>query len=100
TMANFSCGANQEDKHFIGVNWERDLPLPEKVVDLRKVNAGDPSPDGKGLLQICRGIEVGHIFQLGTKYSTAMKASVLNEQGRQQTMEMGCYGMGVSRIVA
>ncbi len=100
TMANFSCGANQEDKHYVGVNWERDLPLPAKVADLRKVKAGDPSPDGKGELQICRGIEVGHIFQLGTKYSTAMKATVLNDQGRQVVLEMGCYGIGVSRIVA
>ncbi|MBS0288536.1 MAG: proline--tRNA ligase [Proteobacteria bacterium] len=100
SMANFSCGANQNDKHFVGVNWERDLPLPSQVVDLRKVKAGDPSPDGQGPLEICRGIEVGHIFQLGTKYSTAMKASVLNEQGRQVVMEMGCYGIGVSRIVA
>ncbi len=100
TMANFSCGANQEDKHYVGVNWERDLPLPTRVADIRKVNAGDPSPDGKGNLEICRGIEVGHIFQLGTKYSTAMKATVLNEQGRQTVLEMGCYGIGVTRIVA
>lgn len=100
TMADFSCGANQEDKHYVGVNWERDLPLPSQVADLRKVTAGDPSPDGNGSLEICRGIEVGHIFQLGTKYSTAMKATVLNEQGRQVVLEMGCYGIGVSRIVA
>jgi prolyl-tRNA synthetase len=99
-MSDFSCGANENDKHYVGVNFERDLPLPTHVMDLRKVVAGDPSPDGKGLLQICRGIEVGHIFQLGQKYSTAMKATVLNEQGRQQIMEMGCYGIGVSRIVA
>ncbi len=99
-MSDFSCGANQNDKHYIGMNWERDLPLPTIVADLRKVTAGDPSPDGKGTLQMCRGIEVGHIFQLGNKYSTAMKATVLNEQGRQQVMEMGCYGIGVSRIVA
>lgn len=99
-MSDFSCGANQNDKHYVGVNFERDLPLPVNVMDLRKVNAGDLSPDGKGTLQICRGIEVGHIFQLGQKYSTAMKATVLNEQGRQQVVEMGCYGVGVSRIVA
>lgn len=99
-MSDFSCGANQNDKHYVGMNWERDLPLPAIVADLRKVTAGDLSPDGKGTLEICRGIEVGHIFQLGNKYSTAMKATVLNEQGRQQVMEMGCYGIGVSRIVA
>lgn len=99
SMSNFSCGANKDDKHFVGVNWERDLPLP-KVADLRKVVAGDLSPDGKGKLEILRGIEVGHIFQLGAKYSTAMKATVLNEQGRQVVMEMGCYGIGVTRIVA
>ncbi len=100
SMSNFSCGANQNDKHYVGVNWERDLPLPAIVADLRKVTAGDPSPDGQGSLEICRGIEVGHIFQLGNKYSTAMKATVLNEQGKSSVMEMGCYGIGVSRIVA
>lgn len=100
TMSDFSCGANVDDKHFVGVNWERDLPLPTRIADLRKVIAGDPSPDGKGTLEICRGIEVGHIFQLGSKYSTAMKATVLNEQGKQTVLEMGCYGIGVSRIVA
>ncbi len=99
-MSDFSCGANQNDKHFVGVNWERDLPLPTIIADLRKVAAGDPSPDGKGTLEIMRGIEVGHIFQLGNKYSTAMKATVLNDQGKQSIMEMGCYGIGVSRIVA
>ncbi len=99
TMADFSCGANLNDKHYIGVNWERDLPLP-KAFDLRKVKEGDLSPDGKGKLGICRGIEVGHIFQLGNKYSLAMKASVLDETGKQQVMDMGCYGIGVSRIVA
>jgi prolyl-tRNA synthetase len=99
-MSDFSCGANQNDKHYVGVNWERDLPLPSIVADLRKVVAGDPSPDGKGSLEICRGIEVGHIFQLGNKYSTAMKATVLNEQGKSSVMEMGCYGIGVTRIVA
>lgn len=99
-LHDFSCGANQNDKHYIHVNWERDLPLPLQVADLRQVHAGDLSPDGKGNLEICRGIEVGHIFQLGNKYSTAMKATVLNEQGQQHTPEMGCYGIGVSRIVA
>lgn len=99
TLSDFSCGANQDDKHYLGVNWERDLPLA-KAADLRKVVEGDISPDGKGILRLCRGIEVGHIFQLGSKYSQAMNATVLNEQGRQQTMEMGCYGIGVSRIVA
>ena len=99
-MSDFSCGANQNDKHFVGVNFERDLPLPTHVMDLRKVVEGDLSPDGKGKLLICRGIEVGHIFQLGQKYSQSMNATVLNEQGRQQVMEMGCYGIGVSRIVA
>jgi len=99
-MSDFSCGANQNDKHFVGVNWERDLPTPTIIADLRKVTAGDPSPDGHGTLEICRGIEVGHIFQLGNKYSTAMKATVLNEQGRSSVMEMGCYGIGVTRIIA
>lgn len=99
-MSDFSCGANQNDKHYIGINWERDMPLPTVIADLRKVTAGDPSPDGKGTLEILRGIEVGHIFQLGNKYSTAMKATVLNDQGKQTVMEMGCYGIGVSRIVA
>lgn len=99
TMSDFSCGASQDDKHYLGVNWERDLPLP-KAFDLRKVKEGDLSPDGKGALQMCRGIEVGHIFQLGNKYTLAMKATVLDEAGKQQFMEMGCYGIGVSRIVA
>jgi len=98
-MANFSCGANQDDTHFIHVNWERDLPLPQ-AADLRKVVAGDKSIDDKGTLELCRGIEVGHIFQLGNKYSTAMRATVLNEQGKTQALEMGCYGIGVTRIVA
>lgn len=98
-LSDFSCGANREGYHFINVNWERDLPLPE-IADLREVLAGDPSPDGKGTLQIKRGIEVGHIFQLGTKYSEAMNAGVLDETGRQVTLHMGCYGIGVSRIVA
>ena len=100
TMGNFVCGANREDYHLQYVNWERDLPLPNKIVDIRNVVAGDPSPDGKGVLAIARGIEVGHIFQLGNKYSTAMSAQITDEQGRLISMEMGCYGIGVSRIVA
>ncbi|MFP7791366.1 proline--tRNA ligase [Pseudomonas aeruginosa] len=98
-MSDFAAGANIEDKHYFGVNWERDLPLPE-VADLRNVVEGDPSPDGKGALVIKRGIEVGHIFQLGTKYSEAMKLSVLSEQGKPVNLIMGCYGIGVSRVVA
>ncbi len=98
-LADFSCGANRDDAHFTGVNWERDVPLG-RVEDLRRVEEGDPSPDGAGRLQIKRGIEVGHIFQLGTKYSEAMGAKVLDETGRNITMIMGCYGIGVSRIVA
>jgi prolyl-tRNA synthetase len=98
-LADFVCGANTEGEHLRGVNWGRDLPVPESV-DLRNVIDGDPSPDGKGMLVIARGIEVGHIFQLGTKYSEAMKATVLDEQGREIPMVMGCYGIGVSRIVA
>ncbi|MDH4610838.1 proline--tRNA ligase [Pseudomonas sp. BN102] len=98
-MNDFAIGANIDDKHYFGVNWERDLPLPE-VADLRNVVAGDPSPDGKGTLVIKRGIEVGHIFQLGTKYSEAMKLNVLSEQGKPVTLIMGCYGIGVSRVVA
>ncbi|MFC4863773.1 proline--tRNA ligase [Pseudomonas sp. MAHUQ-62] len=98
-MSDFSIGANIDDKHYFGVNWERDLPLPE-VADLRNVIPGDPSPDGKGTLVIKRGIEVGHIFQLGTKYSEAMKLNVLSEQGKPVTLIMGCYGIGVSRVVA
>ena len=98
-MSNFSAGANIDDKHYFGINWERDLPLGE-VVDIRNVVEGDPSPDGKGTLSIKRGIEVGHIFQLGKKYSEALKATVLNEQGKATVMTMGCYGIGVSRVVA
>jgi prolyl-tRNA synthetase len=97
-LADFVCGANREGQHLTGVNWGRDLPEPA-VADLRNVVAGDPSPDGQGSLVIARGIEVGHIFQLGTKYSEAMKATVLDEQGRNVTMIMGCYGIGVSRVV-
>ncbi|HEB96141.1 MAG TPA: proline--tRNA ligase [Sedimenticola thiotaurini] len=97
--ADFSAGANIDGKHFFGINWERDLPLPP-VADLRNVVEGDPSPDGRGVLHIARGIEVGHIFQLGRKYSEAMNATVLDENGRALTMIMGCYGIGVSRVVA
>jgi len=98
-LADFTCGANRDGYHLTGVNWERDLPLP-RIEDLREVIEGDPSPDGKGRLMIKRGIEVGHIFQLGTKYSEAMDATVLDESGRGVTLYMGCYGIGVSRIVA
>lgn len=98
-LSNFVCGANKQDMHLINVCWERDCPGGE-VVDLRNVVNGDPSPDGNGTLQIKRGIEVGHIFQLGTKYSEAMQAKVLNENGKNIPMAMGCYGIGVSRIVA
>ena len=97
--ADFSAGANQDGKHWFGLNWGRDLPLPP-VADLRSVVEGDPSPDGQGRLTIARGIEVGHIFQLGQKYSEALKATVLDESGRALTLEMGCYGIGVSRVVA
>jgi prolyl-tRNA synthetase len=98
-LSDFVCGANREDHHLTGVNWERDLPLP-RVEDIRAVIEGDSSPDGQGNLQIKRGIEVGHIFQLGTKYSEAMNARVLNENGKNITVTMGCYGIGVSRVVA
>jgi prolyl-tRNA synthetase len=98
-LADFVCGANRDGWHLTGVNWGRDLPAP-LTSDLRNVVNGDPSPDGKGLLTIARGIEVGHIFQLGSKYSEVMKATVLDEQGRETGMIMGCYGIGVSRIVA
>ncbi|GGJ81074.1 proline--tRNA ligase [Pseudomonas matsuisoli] len=98
-MSDFAVGANIEDKHYFGVNWERDLALPN-VADLRNVVAGDPSPDGKGTLVIKRGIEVGHIFQLGEKYSRAMNCQVLGETGKPVVLAMGCYGIGVSRVVA
>ncbi|MEO4047856.1 proline--tRNA ligase [Pseudomonas sp. CAU 1711] len=98
-MSDFGAGANIDDKHYFGLNWERDLPLPI-VADLRNVVAGDPSPDGQGTLVIKRGIEVGHIFQLGTKYSEAMGCKVLGEDGKPVTLTMGCYGIGVSRVVA
>ena len=98
-MSDFVCGANQEGFHLAGVNWGRDLPEPQ-VADIRNVVAGDPSPDGQGKLEIVRGIEVGHIFQLRTKYSAAMKATFLNEAGEAKPFEMGCYGIGVTRVVA
>lgn len=97
--ADFVCGANEDGKHLTGVNWERDCALPI-AADLRNIIEGDASPDGKGTLSIVRGIEVGHIFQLGTKYSEAMNATVLNENGKATTMSMGCYGIGITRIVA
>lgn len=99
-MSNFVCGANAEDFHLTQVNFARDLKLPDHVFDIRNVVPGDDSPDGKGKLEICRGIEVGHIFQLRTKYSEIMKANYLDESGQTQNMEMGCYGIGISRIVA
>ncbi|WP_274371444.1 proline--tRNA ligase [Morganella morganii] len=98
-MSDFGAGANIDGKHYFGINWERDAALPE-VADIRNVVAGDPSPDGKGTLMIKRGIEVGHIFQLGKKYSEALKATVQNESGHNEVVFMGCYGIGVTRIVA
>jgi prolyl-tRNA synthetase len=98
-MSDFSAGANIDGQHYFGINWERDLPLPQ-IADIRNVVEGDISPDGKGTLLIKRGIEVGHIFQLGTKYSEAMNATVQGEDGRNQVMTMGCYGIGVTRVVA
>jgi prolyl-tRNA synthetase len=97
--SDFGAGANLDGKHYFGLNWERDLPLPE-IADLRNVVEGDPSPDGQGTLVIKRGIEVGHIFQLGTKYSEALNCKVLGENGKPVTLIMGCYGIGVSRVVA
>lgn len=100
-MSDFVCGADDDGFHYTGVNFGRDVVLDEaNVHDLRNVVAGDPSPDGKGLLSICRGIEVGHIFQLRRKYAEALNATFLDAQGKAQIMEMGCYGIGVSRIVA
>ncbi|GAA0351431.1 proline--tRNA ligase [Morganella psychrotolerans] len=98
-MSDFGAGANTDGKHYFGINWERDVALPD-VADIRNVVAGDPSPDGKGTLMIKRGIEVGHIFQLGKKYSEALKATVQNEAGHNEVVFMGCYGIGVTRIVA
>jgi len=99
-MADWICGANEEDVHFAGVNWGRDLPEPDAVADLRNVVEGDASPDGKGALAIERGIEVGHVFYLGTKYSAPMNASFLDETGKPRLMEMGCYGIGITRLPA
>ncbi len=99
-MADFIVGANRNGFHLQGVNWGRDLPEPDLVADIRNVVEGDPSPDGKGVLSIARGIEVGHVFQLGQKYAEAMNATVLDANGKAQVMYMGCYGVGVSRIVA
>ena len=98
-MSSFVCGANEDDYHLRGATWKRDVPHCE-FADIREIVAGDPSPCGQGTLDIRRGIEVGHIFQLGTKYSEAMSATVLDDQGRQQPMVMGCYGIGITRIVA
>jgi prolyl-tRNA synthetase len=99
-MSDFVCGANEPDAHYTGANWGRDLPEPDLVADIRNVVAGDPSPDGHGTLAIDRGIEVGHVFVLGTKYSKAMNATFLDETGKPQPFEMGCYGIGVTRIAA
>ena len=99
-MADWVCGANEEDFHITGVNWGRDLPEPDQVADLRNVVAGDASPDGKGQLAIERGIEIGHVFYLGTKYSAAMNATFLDEDGKPKPFEMGCYGIGITRLPA
>lgn len=98
-MSDFVCGANEADFHFTGANWARDLPEPDVVADIRNVVEGDPSPDGKGTLAMQRGIEVGHVFYLGTKYSKAMNATYLDENGKPQLLEMGCYGIGVTRLL-
>ena len=98
-MADFICGANEEGFHLKDVNWERDLPRPELIADLRNVLKGDASPDGKGTLDLCKGIEVGHIFQLRTNYSKPLNCSFLDENGKAQFMEMGCYGIGITRII-
>ncbi|MFI4918822.1 MAG: proline--tRNA ligase [Legionellales bacterium] len=98
-MESFVCGANQADKHYINAAWNRDASYQE-AYDFRNVKEGDPSPDGKGILHACRGIEVGHVFQLGDKYAKAMNAAVIDEQGQLQTMLMGCYGLGITRVVA
>ncbi|MEW6694655.1 MAG: proline--tRNA ligase [Pseudomonadota bacterium] len=99
-MADWICGANEVDHHLTGVNWGRDLPEPDLVADIRNVVAGDPSPDGQGVLAIERGIEVGHVFYLGTKYSRAMNATFLDEDGKPKPFEMGCYGIGITRLPA
>jgi prolyl-tRNA synthetase len=98
-MHDFICGANEADFHLTGINWGRDLPEPDLIADIRNVVAGDASPDGKGTLAIQRGIEVGHVFYLGTKYSAAMNATYLDETGKPQLMEMGCYGIGITRLL-
>ena len=97
-MSDFVCGANETDMHYRGVNWDRDIAVPE-TVDLRNVIAGDPTPGGDGTLSIARGIEVGHIFQLGDKYSESMGATVQDPDGKNRVMAMGCYGIGITRIV-
>jgi prolyl-tRNA synthetase len=97
-MSDWICGANEPDFHLTGVNWGCDLPEPDLVADLRNVVVGDESPDGRGALAIERGIEVGHVFYLGTKYSQAMKATFLDQNGKPQFMEMGCYGIGITRL--
>jgi prolyl-tRNA synthetase len=99
-MSDWICGANEPDFHITGVNWGRDLPEPALVADLRNVVAGDASPDGQGVLAIERGIEIGHVFYLGTKYSQAMNATFLDVNGKPQFMEMGCYGIGITRLPA
>src|SRR5262249_27184537 len=99
-MADFICGANERDFHLRGVNFGRDCREPDVVADLRNVAAGDPSPDGKGSLEILRGIEVGHVFALGDVYSKAMGATFLGADGQSQVMEMGCYGIGITRVAA
>ena len=99
-MADWICGSNEPDFHTTGVNWGRDLPEPDLVADLRNVVEGDPSPDGKGALAIERGIEVGHVFYLGTKYSKAMNATFLDTDGKPKHFEMGCYGIGITRLPA
>jgi prolyl-tRNA synthetase len=99
SMSDFVCGANEAGHHLTGANWARDLPEPALIADIRNVVTGDTSPDGKGTLEICRGIEVGHIFQLRTKYSESLKCSFLDETGKQRMAEMGCYGIGITRIV-
>jgi prolyl-tRNA synthetase len=98
-MSDFICGANEADFHITGVNWGRDLPEPDAVADIRNVVEGDPSPDGKGVLAIQRGIEVGHVFLLGTRYTQDMNCTYLDENGKPQLMQMGCYGIGVTRVV-
>ncbi len=99
-MNDFVTGGNEEGFHLTGVNWGRDLPEPHLVADIRNVVPGDPSPDGKGALEIARGIEVGHVFQLGTAYTKAMNVTFIDEKGATHPMEMGCYGIGITRIVA